>query len=458
MAQIVNWAMTLATIRLLEPEDYGLMAVTMTITGFMSSLSTVGITDAVVQKAQVTAEDLRNVFGFLLIVNAGCLVVLCALAYPAAWFYGQPRLVALLQVASLLFVASAFQAVPRAVLDKQLDMKAVSRVEALAAIAGGALVLLLAWRGAGVWSLLAGPLLAAGLRAVGFALAARQFPLPRFRFATLSDIIRIGGLRTAEQVLWFFYTNCDFLIIGKLLGADIAGVYYVSRYLAAMPVDKFAVTLRPVAFPAFASVQHDRNEALHYLRKVMRLLAFTSFPVLLGLAATAPQVVFVALGPKWAAAATPVAILAMAMALRPVGLMIPPFLLGIGEFAASFRNTLFATILFPAAFAIGSYWGLIGVCLAWLIAFPIQLLSLVRRAALVSRTSIGSLLIPLLSPLVGSLIMYAVVRGTAAIMPATLGVWTTLMSLIAIGVLVYLGYTLIFLRPVALELIGLVKR
>jgi hypothetical protein len=138
--------------------------------------------------------------------------------------------------------------------------------------------------------------------------------------------------------------------------------------------------------------------------------------------------------------------------------MISPFLLGIGEFAASFRNTLFATILFPAAFAIGSYWGLIGFCLAWLIAFPIQLLSLVRRAALVSRTSIGSLLAPLLSPLVGSLIMYAVVRGSEVILPATLGVWTTLMSLVAVGVLVYLVYTMIFLLPVALELIGLVKR
>lgn len=456
--QLANWAMTLATIHFLHPQDYGLMAVTMTITGFISSLSSVGIIDAVIQDRRATEADLHSVFGLVLLLNGACLTLLCALAYPVSWFYGEPRLLPLLQVSSLLFVGVALQAVPRAVLVKRLDLKTVSWVDLVARIAGGALVLSLAWIGIGVWSLLAGPLLTAMLRAFGFSIMAKYFALPSFRFDKLARIVRFGGLRTLEQILWYFYSNSDIFIIGKLLGEDIVGIYYVARNLAALPVEKFSVTVRPAAFPAFALVQDDRAQALRYLRKAMRLLAFVCFPALFGLAATAPQVVALVLGHRWSAAATPVAILAIAMALRPVGLVIPPFLMGMGEFVASFRNTLYATILFPVAFVVGSHWGLIGVCTAWLIAYPIQLANLLRRVCLVAQASIGSLVSPLLSPLAGSLIMYGAVRWLAGAVPGGVGIWQGLLGLVAAGVLVYSAYTLAFMRGVVFEFVNLARR
>ncbi|MFZ3235659.1 MAG: lipopolysaccharide biosynthesis protein [Stellaceae bacterium] len=458
LAQLVTWAMTLATVRFLSPADYGLMAVTMTVTSFISALSTVGLIDAVVQKQGVTDDDLRSVFGLVLLINAACLLLLCALAYPMAWFYGQPRLVALLQVASLLFVATAFQAVPRAQLDKRLDLKTVSRVDLVARIAGGATVLSLAWDGFGVWSLLIGPLLTAVLRALGFSLGAGWLRWPQLKIANLHGILRSGGLRTVEQALWYVYMNSDIFVIGKLLGADLVGAYWVARNLAAMPIDKFALTVRPAAFPAFALVQHDRAGSLRYLRKATRLLAFLCFPVLFGLAATAPQAVAIALGPKWAVAAMPVAILAVGMAFRPVGLVITPFLMGLGEFAASFRNTLFATILFPAAFVVGSHWGLLGVCAAWLAATPVQLLVLIRRAALVSGSSIGHLLTPLLSPLTGSLIMYLAVRAVSTLVAGEWRLWPSFLLLVATGAAVYLLYAALFMRPIIAEFRDLLRR
>ncbi|HXC89229.1 MAG TPA: lipopolysaccharide biosynthesis protein [Stellaceae bacterium] len=458
VAQMATWAMTLATVRFLSPADYGLMAVAMTITSVISALSTVGLIDAVVQSRRVTEDDLQSVFGLVLLINAACLVLLCVLAYPAAWFYREPRLVPLLQVASLIFVATAFQAVPRAQLDKRLDLKTVSRVDLVARITGGAAVLGLAWKGFGVWSLIAGPLLAAALQALGFSLAVGWLRRPRLNLANLYGILRSGGLRTVEQVLWYAYMNSDIFIIGRLLGADTVGVYWVARNLAAMPIDKFAMTVRPAAFPAFALVQHDRKNSLRYLCKATRLLAFICFPVLFGLAATAPQAVALALGPKWTLAAAPVAILAIAMAFRPIGLVIAPFLMGLGEFGASLRNTLFAAVLFPTAFAVGSHWGLIGVCTAWLFATPVQLIVLIRRAALVAGSSIGELLAPLLSPLAGSVLMYVAVTELSRRLPGGWHVWPSFLLLTATGVAVYSLYAALFMRPLFAELRDLARR
>jgi O-antigen/teichoic acid export membrane protein len=104
LAQLVTWAMTLATVRFLSPRDYGLMAVTTMITSFVSALSTVGLTDAVVQSRRIKDDDLQSIFGLVLLINAACTGLVYALAYPIAAFYQQPRLVPLLQVTSLLFL------------------------------------------------------------------------------------------------------------------------------------------------------------------------------------------------------------------------------------------------------------------------------------------------------------------------------------------------------------------
>jgi O-antigen/teichoic acid export membrane protein len=457
VAQLATWAMTLVTVRLLSPQDYGLMAITVAVGSFLQSMSSVGFANFIVQSPRISDEEMLTVFGLILLINGVCMALLCVLAYPTAWFYAEPRLIPLLQLASLGFVANAAQAIPRATLEKKLDLRTISRIDLVCNISGGAFVLFLAWSGAGVWSLLAGTLFTGFARSIGICFAAPYFRRPRLRHDNLAEILRFGGLRSAENVLWTIYSTSDVFIIGKLLGPQILGVYSVSRYLAAMPVEKLTLVIGPVMFPAFAQVQHDRSEALQYLKKGMRIIAFLCFPAFFGLAATAPQVVEVVLGPTWSQATTPLAILAVGMALRPIGVLISPFLVGIGEYVASFKNTLFATVLFPVAFIVSSHWGLIGICAAWLVAYPLQLVVLLRRVALATRTSMIGLVLPLVPPIAGALVMYGAVRITTSLLPDGLGDKFSLATLVATGVVVYLGYAAAMLRPVFGELSGLVR-
>jgi O-antigen/teichoic acid export membrane protein len=458
VGQLANWAMTLATVRILDPRDYGLMAIAMAVTNFLGSVSSVGFANVIVQNRQISDDALRSVFGFVLIMNAASIALLCGLAYAAAWFYGEPRLVALLQVSSLIFIAIAFQAIPRATLEKRLDLKTVSRIDLVSNVTGGAVVLILAWHGAGVWSLITGALISAFVRTIGLSLAAPYFRRPRFTLRNLSEILRFGSLRTVENLLWTIYSSADVFIIGKLLGPQILGVYSVSRYLAALPAEKLALVIGPVVLPAFSRVQGDRAEALGYLRKAIRILALLSLPMFFGMAATSPELVALVLGVRWSQATTPMAILAFGMALHPIGVLLPSFLVGLGEYVASFKNTLFATILSPAAFIAGSHWGLYGVCSAWLVAYPLLLLARFHSVALATRSSTLGQMLPLLPPLAGSLVMYIAVRVAAGALPAGLERWGSLLWLVAIGVIVYLGYAALFLRPVLAELVNLFRR
>ena len=446
-AQIMNWAMTFVVVRLISPEEYGLMAITMAVAGFLQSLSYAGFSDAIVQRSRLSDEELRDVFGLIVVINLAFLLVICAASYPLAGFYGEPRLAALLQAAALMFPIITVLAIPRAKLEKALALKQISRVEVAGNLLSGAGTVVLAWAGAGVWSLLIGMLLNAALRALGYELLAPSLTLPRFRFARHGQVIRFGGLRSAENVLWYLYTNVDVFLIGKMLGQHSLGIYSIALYVARLPLDKLAPVIKPVAFPAFSAIQDDAYQAVRYLCKANEILALIGFPVFFGISATAPELVDLLLGPSWRTAAEPLRLLALAMSLRLIGLVIPSFLQGMGNARASLANTVFATFLFSAAFVIGCNWGVVGVCVAWLVATPIHFLNLVRRVNEVADVSLEVLLEPLLRPLAGSAIMYALVTATRALLPEQFPLSATLAVLVCTGVLCYGVFVLIFCRP-----------
>jgi O-antigen/teichoic acid export membrane protein len=394
----------------------------------------------------------------ILLVNGACFVALYILAYPTSLFYEEPRVIPLIQASSLIFVLIAFQTVPRAMLEKQLDLKTVSRAELISGVAAGVLVLALAALGAGAWALVVGFLFGSFVRMVLFAHAFPFFVVPRFAFREISGLLRSGGLRMGEGVLGSIFSTSDLFIVGKILGPEALGIYGVARDIAALPGDKLARVIRPIAFPAFAQVQHDTTTALNYLHKAIRLLAFVTFPIFFGISAISPEITDVILGQKWHDAALPLAVLSLGMLLRPIGFLVPSFLIGTGEFAASFKNVVFASVLFPAAFLVGSHWGLLGVCVAWVVTYPVNLLNLFRRVGRVTNTSLTSLIQPLLSPLAGSLAMYIAVEVTRTALPGGIDPAKSLAFLIITGLAVYLTYTAIFLRPLLGEFTSLVRR
>jgi teichuronic acid exporter len=454
--QLLNWVYTLLIVRFLQPTDYGLMGLAMAATGFFQAISYVGVSDAVVQSQSIDEEDLRSVFGFVILINSTLAVLLCALAWPVAAFYRDPRLISLIQLASLVFVFITLQAIPSALLEKRLDLKRISRVEVAANAVAGLTGLTLAWAGYGVWSLMIMMLTVHGLRAIGLWWVEPYWRMPSFRFRGCIHILKNGLVRTAENALWYLCASSDVLIIGRLLGPAPLGIYSVARQIGQIPAQKLALVVRPAAFPAFAMVQHDRVKAQHYLSKAMRLIALASFPVFFGISAIAPQIVEIFLGPRWTNAVLPLRLLAAGMALNSVASILTPFLTGLGQFRASFRNTLFTAILFPLAFAMGSPWGIDGVCVAATVAYPLQFLVLTRRCAISIETDAGTLLRPLVRPFLGALVMYGCVLGIQVLLPRVpLGFATAV--LITAGATIYCVFCLIFCRPIVQEFFDLAR-
>lgn len=455
--QLLNWAMTLAVVRFLKPSDYGLMAITLAFVGFLQAMSYVGFADALVQAPKLQEVERRQAFGFIIAINTALMLVVLAGAYPVAALYREPRLVALLQFSSLTFPLLALSSISRAALDRSLSIKLTSRVEMAGNLSNGATVLFLAWQGWGVWSLMIGNILGLAIRSFGIFALSPYLQWPIFRLRGIGRLLHFGGLRTIEHVLWYFSSDIDIFIIGRALGAQSAGVYAVARTISSLPVDKISSVVKPIGFAAFSSVQADREVALSYLSKAMRLLSFFSFPAFFGISAVAPEVVPLVLGKNWVAAVLPVTILSIGMALRPTGMIIPSFLMGIGEVRASLNNTILGLFLFSGAFIIGSHWGIAGFCLGGAIAYLIQFLVIVRSTSIIVKCSPFKLLVPIERPLLCAIVMFFVVSVSRGLLAGQFSGIALLAALISIGVLTYGAMALAFCRDILRETLSLVR-
>jgi len=367
--QAISWASTLVVMRLLAPTDYGLMALASTFTAFIFLFNELGLGASIINNPDMEHQDLQAVFGLVILSNLILAGVLCGAATFIADFYEEPRLKAIILVLSAQFVLLSLSVVPQAVLERNLDFKKVSAVQFVKIICGSVVTLVLAYRGLGVWALVFGSLAMALTQVVGVNALNQLHITPSFRVRRVVRYIRYGASVATTRVLWFFYARFDVLLIGKLLGGQMLGYYAVGSEIASLPMAKVSGIINQVAFPAFSQLKERPDEIAVYLVKAARVMAFLAFPILWGMSSVAPEAIALVLGDKWLPAVLPCQILCLVIPFRMVSNLTSPANLGAGRPDISLTNLLIACAVMPVTFLVGSRWGLVGVCLAWLVGY-----------------------------------------------------------------------------------------
>jgi teichuronic acid exporter len=456
--QLVTWAMTLLVIRILSPDDYGLMAVSQVFANFLLGFSALGLGDALVQRESTPKSIVASAFGMILLTSTALAILLALAAYPIGRWYHDDRLVPLIQVSSLVFLFSGLTELPRAYLTKSLRVRPMFVMELSSGLLGALTVIVLAYRGYGVWALQLGWLVSNVVKLIGFALLAGEFYLrPRFRFDGIGPLLGYGIYRTLEYTAWIAY-SADVFIISRWFGPTELGLYTVAMNFAFMPLSKIAPILNATAFPAFAMAQNRTSEARFYALKSLRMMSTISVPVFFGICATAPEIVDLVFGPKWESTKPILAVLALAISFRAILLLLPSYLQGIGDSRAAFWCTLAGAVIFPPAFLLGSHWGIMGVCYAWLGGYPVVYAVSAFIAARRGGPSMGALLFIPVQPMVAGAVMILATTLLRAYLPPHLSEVGRFAILVAAGAAVHGAILCTVFRERALELLRLVQR
>ncbi|UCG61158.1 MAG: lipopolysaccharide biosynthesis protein [Candidatus Zixiibacteriota bacterium] len=457
-SQLATWASTIIVMRLLQPSDYGLMAMAAFFIALCMLVNELGMGAAVVQAKEVTDTLLRQVFGVVLIGNGTFFVILTAGSPLIARFFDEPRLVAIVSVLALQFPIAAFSVIPSATLNRKMNFRGRSIAELIAMLSGAIVTLIMAWTGFGVWSLVVGSLVTLAVRTVGFCYIEPFCKRPSFNFANFADRAKFGGYITVTRLLWYFYSQADVFIVGKLLGKTILGYYSVAMHVASLPMQKVGGILQQVALPAYSQLQDNKELASSYVLKASRVLSFFAFPIFFGISSVANEIITVALGEKWLPAILPLQLLSLIIPLRTIQISIGPAVNGMGRPDVNVRNLIAACILMPVSFFIGTYWGLLGVSLAWIIAFSLWFLFMLTGSLPVLGVTMGRFLKTLWLPFMYSSIMYGAVYLIKLLLTrAGTDIIVTLIAMVVTGAVVFAGSMLLFSRPTCRQIWGMLR-
>jgi len=457
LGQLIAWTSTFLVIRLLNPADYGLVAMTAVVLAFLTLFNGWGFASSLVRDDKTDRHKIGQAFGMLILMNAGLAAAQWLAAPFAAVYFHQPMVADLLRVQALFFIANPFIALGHALLVRRLEFKRQSRIDLAAAGISAATALSCAYAGLGVWTLVAAPGALWFSRAAGYVIAAKIWQIrPRFRFEGAGTMLRYGTAMVAVQACWFAQSQADVFIAGRVLDPHRLGLYTTALFLTQILAAKFVPPLNEVAFAAYSRIQTRPDMIQSAFLKSVRLIMLVALPFYFGLAVTAEPLVLTCLGPKWIEAAALVPILAMAMPLMTLQILFAPASNALGRPGLAVRTGIVGALLLPLAFLAGIQWGIEGLAWAWLGGMAVLLAATVEMSLPAIGISRRSLFLAVAPGFAASAAMAGIVEAADWALPE-IGMGARLALLVLVGMAAYAALLIAFARPIVDEVRALFR-
>jgi O-antigen/teichoic acid export membrane protein len=440
LAQACNWGLTLLTARILMPEDYGILSLAGTLSPFLGMLATLNLSTWIVQTDRFEARDKASMYALTTAVGLGMALFGISIAPLIGQFFDNPDMVQPFQAISLTFVLRGTSLVPLASLQRELDFKPISLMNLVVGVSSGILQLTLAWLGFGYWSLVAGIV----YREAASAMWAHfHVGLPKgFSWdpALYRRAIGYGTPATAAMAAALLFNSSDKIVVGKLFDVELLGYYSMAFFLTDLPLSRMNTVLRPVFLPYFARLREFPDRMRDHFRLFVLAVASLVFPVFLGIAVVAHDLVGVVLGEKWLPMVQPLQVLCIVGLLRAFIDNVPHLLFAIGRPKQVLRLRLLYLVVLPPCFLLsGSSLGIAGIYLTWLVAFPavsIAVLLVLRKEVGITPMDYAMNLLP---PLVSSCAMAACTYLTQETLRANLPPAALVVAAVIVGALCYFG-------------------
>ena len=288
-----------ALARILNPQDFGLVAMTTAVTGVFHLLASAGLSEATVQSDTITDEQKSTLFWINLLVGTILGLLCVALAPALVKLYHEPRLFWLTVVAGAGFVLSALAVQHSALLRRQLRYTTLTIIEVLSQLASVAAGVGMALGGLGYWTILGMTLVSNAVYAVCVWGATGWIPGPPRRTAGVRNMLSFGGIITLQNAVVYVAYNFEKVLLGRFWGADALGIYERGYRLVNLPTAELNGAIGEVAFSGLSRIQNDPARLRSYFLKGYALVLSMTLPITIFCAVFVDDIIGLLLGPKW---------------------------------------------------------------------------------------------------------------------------------------------------------------
>lgn len=381
--QAVAFILSIVVTRILMPGDYGIMGVAMMLIGFANLFTDFGFSSAIVQKQVRNKDTLQSIFTFNFAVSVVLAVVFSFSARLIAAFFKSPECENVVIVMSSYFVITSFSAVPRAILRRDLNFKALSLIDTASAVATSLITLALALAHYRYWALALGQLVPSIVSTIYVCALVRWTPVIAYRHSSMKHIIDFGFWNVLKTQLEFALGQIDKLLLGRYTGLVALGYYDKAISIATVPSGSFIASFNAVLFSSFSQRKDDRGDVQELFKKGLMTISVLSFPVYIGLFVVARYFVVGLFGTKWSPMTVPFQIIALSFFVKSLGGLLVSIDVALGRYKAYTVRYFLAGCFFVISCLLLVGYGTTGIAMAF---FLFSLLSFVLGLQLAIRT------------------------------------------------------------------------
>jgi lipopolysaccharide exporter len=367
VGKVMLAATTIVLARLLTPEEFGLISLSLVMIVYADAISDAGVGQAMIYLPR-TRESTRAAFVCSL-VSGLVLAGLVWLGAPlVADFFHRPDVTPLVRLLGVGLLASALAAVPEALLRRELLFSRNTVAYFIRSLVTGGVAIVLAFLGAGAWSLAIGTVSGSVAYLVAAWVLCPQRPDARIWRTTRQDIRTVWGYGipvAGSTLLSRLIFDVDYLIIGRVLGATALGYYTLAFRLPELLIINVFFILTGVAFPIYSQVRNNAERLSSGYLVTVRIFSLYGLTAGVGLAVGAALIVPAFFGEQWEASVMPLVALGLYAACRSIGGGATEIYKAIGRPGLSVWLSLIRlAVLVPSLYVAARLWGIVGV--AWM--------------------------------------------------------------------------------------------
>jgi O-antigen/teichoic acid export membrane protein len=372
----------LLCIRWMGEGRYGIAMMAVPLYSILDAISDLGGTSALIAHDDHTPERISSLFWFNVMLSTGLFALLLVVGPLYGWFQGTTVVGLLLLAYGGKLLVQNLYAIPLAVMRKNLQFEEVAKIRTVAYLVESITRVVFVKCGIMIWSFTLAALAKHVMFALIFLWRHPYRPKLVFHYRDIAHYVSYGLRSGVSQVLYYTYTNLDYVVVGFYFGHKANGIYAAAYWIVLEAVKTLANVVIDVALPTFARLRADHDGLIAQFIRFTRLNLIAVLPFVILILLVVPEFLNLAYGGgKWsphqlAVCADAARILCLVGLLRALGFIGPPLLDGIGRPELTLRYMIIATIAVPGCFVLGANLlgdrlGLLSVAVAWAVGYPI---------------------------------------------------------------------------------------
>ena len=454
---LIQFTLGVFLARLLDPSDYGLVAMITVFVMVANSLINQVLGTVMVQKNTLSDIEMSSLYFFNLLLGLLIFLAFVLGASRISDFYGRIELINIMYWLSPIVLMNSFGTAHRVKLERELNIRPIAMADLASVFLSASCAIVLALSGWGVWSLVAQALIKPFIFNLILFASSRWMPLLRFEWTSIRSTLGLTGTIMLNLGAEGVAGNIDRALVGRSFGSSDLGIYEKAKQLIMMPGQLLLGVTNRVLLPAMSQLQSDSARFSKQYLKIVSLVGFAICPLVIGLNVVSPTLIPMLFGDHWSSMVPVVQWLSWAGIFVVYNVMSDSIVISLGDKKGLLLITLLEKPIVFISVLISVQFGLPVLCWTFVAVSVLIFCIKVWITSLSLTTNLLEVIGILLRPLLTSVFMFMVVSIVIGSLQTHVSSIFLLAVSVVLGSMVYLLLSLITQKKALLEVKNIVN-